>query len=99
MTDEIIIAIISACGGTVIGGIIEFIKNRRTESTRIENAIKILLRRELNTQQEHYVSAGSITHIGLQEFEDTLAVYESLIGSNGFVETLANNVRSLEVKD
>lgn len=102
MNTEVIIALISAIGGAIavaIPAIITLLQNNKSNKTKLERAMKILLRRELITLHSYYVNMGYITRIGLQEFEDTLSVYDELIGSNGYVEALADDIHSLRIGD
>ena len=81
-----------------LGFLIKTLIDKRKNEDIQQEALKILLRRELSTQHEIYMAKGSISRVGLAEFENTLAVYEKLIGSNGFVTDIANDVRELKVR-
>lgn len=99
MNTEIIIALISAIGGTVIGFVLTEIKARKSEHNATQKALKILLRRELRNQCSDWSSLGYITQGGLLEYTDTLSVYEMLVGQNDFIEAITNKIKSLPVKD
>ena len=81
-----------------VGYLAKTLIDKRKNEDKVQEALKILLRRELATQHEIYMVKGSISRIGLQEFESTLQVYESLIGSNGYVKDLADDLRQLKVR-
>lgn len=81
-----------------LGFLVKTLLDKRKNENVEQEALKILLRRELATQHEIYIEKGSISKIGLQEFEATLDVYERLIGSNGYVQDLADDIRQLKAR-
>lgn len=81
-----------------LGYLAKTLIDKRKSEDKTQEALKILLRRELATQHEIYMTQGTISRIGLQEFESTLEVYEGLIGSNGYVQDLADDIRNLKAR-
>lgn len=81
-----------------LGYLAKTLIDKRKSEDKTQEALKILLRRELATQHEFYIAQGTISRIGLQEFESTLEVYEGLIGSNGYVQDLADDIRNLKAR-
>lgn len=93
MTD-IIVAIIGTFGGALLGFILNELKAKRSE----QEALKILLRRELRMQYSEWHSKGYITESALIEYTYALEVYEKLVGKNDFVEQITRGISSLEVR-
>lgn len=84
--------------GNGIGWLVKTWYDKRKRNDIIQKALKALLRRELSTQHDIYTTKGSISRIGLQEFENTLEIYESLVGANGYVQDIADDIRDLKVR-
>jgi len=91
---EIIVAVIGAFGGTLLGFILNELKAKRSE----QEALKILLRRELRTQYNEWHNKGYITESALIEYTYALDVYERLVGKNDFVEQITKGISCLEVR-
>lgn len=89
----IIVAFVTAAGGTIVGFFLNEFKASRSE----QRALKILLRRELREQAYYWLDQNHITSLGLQEFMDTVGVYTSLVGKNDFINTLVKQVTNLEI--
>lgn len=97
IAEATIIAAVFGFLGTFVGVWYKAKQDRKKDSDLIQAALKVLLRRELSTQHEQFVSSGKITRSALAEFENTYEVYEKLYGINGFVDDIAKDVRELEV--
>ena len=97
INDAVIVVLVTAIVNG-IGWVVKAWYDKRNSNNLIQQALKILLRRELSTQHDIYTTKGSISRIGLQEFENTYETYENLVGTNGYVQDLADDIRQLKVR-
>lgn len=97
MDNEVIVAIIGFLG-IAFGYLFDEFKTKRKDNNAIQRALKIILRKDIKTFHDNCVRQGYITHLELQEFQDTIDVYNILIGNNGYVDDIESKINSLEVR-
>lgn len=97
MDNEIIVAVIGFLG-LALGYLVDEVKTKRKDNNATQRALKILLRKEIKAFYDKCVYQGYITHLELQEFKDTIDVYDTLVGNNGYVDDIESKINSLEVR-
>lgn len=97
MDTEIIVAIIGFLG-VALGYLMDEVKQKQNDSKATQKALKILLRKEIKDEYDVWKDKGFISNLALQEFNDTLEVYNELVGKNGYVDDIETKVKTLEVR-
>lgn len=87
--------------GTVVTGIISFIKNKLSKDKKkdraIENAVQALLRNELIRRYREYEEKGEISILDKENITHMYEEYKNL-GGNGTVEKLYSELLDLHTK-
>lgn len=91
---EVVIALFSIISGGV-GWCIKSLQGVNKSNKLQQEALKIILRRELKTLVNHCSDKGHANDSEMKEFIDTYNVYESLYGYNGYSSALYDEMVDL----
>lgn len=94
MSENVIIAIITACGGAAATAIVDSVRFNK----KMQKGIMCSLGSDIRRDCEDAIAKGSIELIELRRINENNEVYHSL-GGNGFVRTLIQKVNNLPIKD
>ncbi len=83
--------------GTILGFITTKLKKNKSKEEAIEKGLVALLRNELVRRYREYETAGEISILDKENFEDMFAQYENL-GGNGTMKKMAKDVLNLSTK-
>ncbi len=101
MDIDILQIIINYCVPAIFGAVIGFIstklKKNKSKEEAIEKGLVALLRNELVRRYREYETAGEISILDKENFEDMFAQYENL-GGNGTMKKMAKDVLNLSTK-
>lgn len=101
--DNILVALISACGGAVvavIGQLIVWALNRKAQKTdrnaNIEEGVQLLLQDRIKYLAKSYIADGEIH---AEDLEDIVHMHEAYhdLGGNGYLDTLMSAVKGLKI--
>lgn len=91
---EVVIALFSIISGA-IGWCFKSLQGVNKSNRLQQEALKIILRRELKTLCDYCVDKEHANDSEMKEFLDTYSVYENLYGSNGYADSLMEKMTEL----
>nr|WP_302656639.1 hypothetical protein [uncultured Agathobaculum sp.] len=99
MSETIIIAILgSGLLSTIINQLCSFYQRKAEKKTGVNSALRLILKDRLRFLCVHYIQQGWIYEDELEDIITMHKCYHDDLKGNGYLDTLMNRVKSLEVR-
>lgn len=103
MQSEVVIAIVTACGGAAVAGIFQIIallinnrKKKADKENTVAEGVMVLLQDRIKYLAKKYIAEGVISPEDLEDLMRMHTTYKSL-GGNGYLDTLMASVKELNL--
>ncbi len=101
MSSEVLIAIVTACGGAAVAGVFQLValiinnrKKKNKEEETVAEGVMVLLQDRIKFLAKHYIADTAISPEDLEDLMRMHNVYKNL-GGNGYLDTLMAAVKDL----